>query len=151
MDNDKELKECTLDLYKSVLAGKRRWSIGYWNEPDAKLKASICIKYLYDLKYKNKAIDYFYGLPQSFFVNNKLGNMLKVVFNGDKIEATSCAIPGFKEKHLKKVEAHEKFKREMEEKQRIEEETKDREKNFYVKWNELTLNFFIMTNIEDIY
>lgn len=124
MDKDKELKECTLDLYKSVLAGKRRWSIGYWNEPDAKLKASICIKYLYDLKYKNKAIDYFYGLPQSFFVNNKLGNMLKVVFNGDKIEATSCAIPGFKEKHLKKIEAHEKFKREMEEKQRIEEETK---------------------------
>ena len=28
MDKDKELKklkECTLDLYKSVLAGKRRW------------------------------------------------------------------------------------------------------------------------------
>lgn len=122
--NGDDLKNTTLQLYKRVLLSQTRWPIGYWNGPDAKEKAAICIKYLYDLKYKNKAIDYFYGLPQSFFVNNGLGNMLKVVFNGDKVEATIYAIPGFKEKHLIKVAEYEKYKREMEEKRRIEEETK---------------------------
>ena len=122
--NRGDFKNATLELYKRVLLSKTRWPMGYWNGPDAKLKASICMEYLYDLKYKNKAIDYFYGLPQSFFANNGLSNMLKVVFNGDKIEATSHAIPGFKEIHLKKVAKCNEFKREMEEKQRIEEETK---------------------------
>lgn len=122
--NGEDLENATLQLYKRVLNSEMRWPIGYWNEPDAKLKAAICIKYLYDLKYKNKDIDYFYGLPQSFFVNNGLGNMLKLVFNGDKVEATAYAISGFKEKHLLKVAEYEKHKREREEKRRIEEEAK---------------------------
>lgn len=118
--NREDLNSDTLQLYKRVLFSGMRWPNGYWSEPDAKLNAIICMKYLYDLKYTNKAVDSFYGLPLSFFVNNGLGNMLKIVFNGDKREATACIIPEFKEQYLK----YEKQKRKMEEKRRIEEEAK---------------------------
>lgn len=123
MDKDKDLKELeedTLHLYKEILAGKKRWPIGYWTREDAKERAIICIKHSYYNYYKGGSVDSFYGLPSSFFTNNCLANMLKIVFNGDKREATACVIPEFKEQHSK----YEKQRKEIEEKLRIEEDTK---------------------------
>ena len=112
MDKDKELKklkEYTLDLYKSVLAGKRRWPNGYWTRENAKERAAICVRYSYEKYYKNNHISISKGLPKSFFTNKALGNMLNIVFNGDTLEATAYSIPEFKQRLNNELEHQQKM------------------------------------------
>lgn len=79
--NNTKLKEDTLDKYNQVLNKNEKWGNGYWDGSIGKEKAKICTKYLCEdiLKFDNN--DFEYHITKYMFNNNKLGNMLKKVYN----------------------------------------------------------------------
>lgn len=80
-----------INLYEDVLKSKRKWPNGYWSKPDAKDKACICIRYLFKKIHPIEEEYILIRATKSIFIKNKLGNMLKVVFNDDYESAITHA------------------------------------------------------------